>query len=217
MNRTGRGRTRIAVGVCALVVFASTFATVGNAGAQTVLTVAIGTGTVPDGEFAGRRIRAVVVGVYSGIGLGTLETGYATVWIGTRRFDAIVDPAIESFCCGGGHVGTDFFSITGWIRDNAPGGPHAHLFGTSATTDGRMCVNIVDQTNSVVPPATPPHDPGIGLICDLPALVAVVPLGPTALVSTSLAPATLAHAPATPTRGAPGVVGTRHAALRRLG
>ena len=148
----------------------------GTLHAQTVLGVAVGAGTVPGGEYAGLRIRAAILGVYSGYGNTTLVEGRALVYIGSTRFDSIVSTSIPSFCCGEGHVGTDFFSMTGWVQESAASGPHSHLFGTSATKDGKMCIDIVDQTGSVVPPATPPHDPGVGLICDIPALVAIVPL-----------------------------------------
>ena len=147
------------------------------ANAQQVFTAAVGVGTVPAGEYAGQTIRAVIIGSYSGVGLTTLTDGRAVVWIGARRFDSVVSSSIPSFCCGEGHVGTDFFSMTGWVRENAPGGQHNHLFGASATTDGTMCINIADQTNSVVPPAVPVHDPGVGLICGIRALVVIIPVG----------------------------------------
>ena len=42
--------------------------------------------------------------------------------------------------------------------------PHNHLFAGLATTAGTMNMNIVDQSGSVVDPADPPHNPGIGLL-----------------------------------------------------
>lgn len=174
---------RSAAGVSVITIVTGLSIGAGLAHAQTVITAATGVGTVPAGEYAGQTIRATVVGVYSGFGNTTLIDGRAIVRIGARRFDSVVSPSIPSFCCGEGHVGPDFFSMTGWVSENATAGPHDHLFGTSASTAGDMCVSIADQTNSVVPPATPPHDPGIGLICGIPAFVIVLPIGSSPLAS----------------------------------
>jgi len=49
--------------------------------------------------------------------------------------------------------------------------PHNHLFGASAQGPGYLCLNIADQTGTTAQTSDPAHDPGIGLICDVPATV----------------------------------------------
>jgi hypothetical protein len=48
---------------------------------------------------------------------------------------------------------------------------HNHLFAGFGSTLGTMNFNVLDQTGTVTEPGPgdpPPHDPGIGLIIDIP-------------------------------------------------
>jgi hypothetical protein len=134
---------------------------------------ASGIGTIPSGEYEGQTFTITIKGEYSEFGDGTLITGEAVVQIGEERFESIVDPALQSFCCGEGSVSPDRFRMSGQVRHIAAAyPPHNHLFGTSAGPDGLMCMNIADQSGTIAKPLLP-HDPGIGLICDIPATVQI--------------------------------------------
>jgi hypothetical protein len=142
-----------------------------------VVADAFGTGTIPAGEYAGQAFSVSIQGAYSGLGNGTLISGDALVLIGPggaeETFTAIVDcrAGFESFCAGEGHLFENGFSMTGRVLHDG----HEHLFGASATTDGFMCFNIADQTGTVTEPADPTlaHDPGVGLICGIEAVVQI--------------------------------------------
>ena len=105
-----------------------------------------------------------------------MSSGTGTsIQIGSERFEAVVSPAFgtfQSLCCGEGYVFHDGFSMTGQVRHVTAAVPHNHLFGASAAVYGSLCVNIADQSGSITQTDSP-HDPGIGLICDIPATVIV--------------------------------------------
>jgi hypothetical protein len=145
--------------------------------ASTIIGKADGGGIIPSGEYAGQAFTVHLTAEYSEFGLGTLITGAGTsIQIGGERFEAIVSPAFgtfQSLCCGEGHAFADSFSMTGEVRHVTAAVPHNHLFGASSQTYGSMCINIADQSGSIVTPTDPPHDPGVGLICDIAATVTV--------------------------------------------
>ena len=134
---------------------------------------AIGRGTIPAGEYAGLDFTVRIDAVYSAIGLETLTEGEARVNIEGERFESVMDPFLQSFCCGEGHLvlleGEYIFSVFGQVLHSTAEEPHNHLFAGLGNTAGLMNMNIVDQTGSVVEQADPPHDPGIGLIEDIEA------------------------------------------------
>lgn len=162
---------RLLVGVS--ILFLVPVAVVG----QTIIGQASGNGTIPSGEYAGQSCDVSIRGEYSDFGFGTLITGEATVVIGTEIFVSIVSPDVDtfqSFCCGEGHVYATEFSVYGQVRHTTAAIPHNHLFAASGTSDGQvMCFNIADQSGTVVTPIDPPHNPGVGLICDIPAQVQI--------------------------------------------
>jgi hypothetical protein len=127
-----------------------------------------GRGTIPSGEYAGWKFQITISAHYSGEGNGTLESGSALVKMRGERFVSVVDPFLQSFCCGEGDivmVGTDWvFSVYGQVSHSTASPPHNHLFAAAATTAGTMNMNIQDQSDTVVEQADPPHDPGIGEI-----------------------------------------------------
>jgi hypothetical protein len=145
-------------------------------GAEVVIGTANGSGTIPTGEYAGKAFTAHLRGEYSGLGPGTLTTGAGTIiQIGNERFEAVVSPAFgtfQSLCCGEGSAAIGFLSMTGQLRHVTAALPHNHLFGASATTTS-MCINIVDQSGTVVAITDPPHDPGINMICDIAATASI--------------------------------------------
>jgi hypothetical protein len=133
-------------------------------------------GFIPAGEYAGDRFRVTIEGEYSGLGLETLVTGSAEVKIQSERFNSIVSTELESFCCGEGHIqdfGTHYeFVVHGQVEHSTASIPHNHLFAGLGSTLGTMNFNVSDQTGTVTEPppgGPPPHDPGIGLIMDIPA------------------------------------------------
>jgi len=127
-----------------------------------------GKGTIPGGEYAGWKFQINIEGHYSGAGMYTLESGSALVKMRGERFVSTMDPLLQSFCCGEGHLlmvdGEWVFSMFGQVVHTTASPPHNHLFAGLASTAGTMNMNIADQTGTVVELATPPHDPGIGLI-----------------------------------------------------
>lgn len=127
-----------------------------------------GRGVIPAGEYAGQRFLITMEATYSGIGMETLTEGQALVRIRTERFESVMDPLLQSFCCGEGHlqiIDDEYvFTMFGQVIHSTAEEPHNHLFAGLATTAGTMNMNIADQTGSVVEQADPPHDPGIGLI-----------------------------------------------------
>lgn len=131
--------------------------------------VAKASGTIPAGEYAGDHFTVRITGEYSAPGLATLITGSATVKIQGEQFNSIVDPALASFCCGEGYLqnlGTHWeFTVFGRVVHDG----HQHLFAGLGSTLGTMNMNVADQTGTVVDPAVPPHDPGIGLLENIPA------------------------------------------------
>ncbi len=163
--------------------------------AQIVLAGARSSGTVSSGEYAGQNFRLLIAGAYSGFGPGGLIQGRAILFIGAERFEAIVSPdfgTFDSFCCGEGRVDPfdafHSFSTNGQVRHVNAATPHNHLFGASATTDGRMAFNLADQSGTIVTPSDPPHDPHVGLIVDLPANAAIITLGASLPKSAPSAP-----------------------------
>lgn len=137
-------------------------------------------GIIPSGEYAGQRFKIKVSGDYSGIGPASLINGSAVITIGAERFDSIVSPAFgtfDSFCCGEGATTDDgsaqTFTVFGQVRHVTAAVPHNHLFAAFGSTEGTMNFNIVDQSGTIVTPTVPPHDPGIGLINEIPAVVKV--------------------------------------------
>jgi hypothetical protein len=140
-----------------------------------VVAFAVGAGTIPSGEYAGRPFRIEISGEYSAFGPGTLVRGRALLTIGTERFASVVGTEqFPSFCCGEGAVDSFGFSMGGRVRHVTAPQPHEHLFGASATKDGRMCFNLADQSGTTTE-TQPPHNPGVGLICDIPAVVIMTP------------------------------------------
>ena len=105
---------------------------------------------------------------YSGLGLETLTEGQTVIKIRDERFESVMDPLLQSFCCGEGHlqlIDDEYeFVMFGQVNHLTASEPHNHLFAGFATTAGTMNMNIADQTGTVVDPIVPPHDPGIGLI-----------------------------------------------------
>lgn len=130
--------------------------------------LARGRGTIPSGEYMGQRFQVTLEANYSALGLETLIDGQAEVMIRGDRFESVMDTLLQSFCCGEGHL--EFiedeyvFTVYGQVQHTTDVGLHNHLFAGLASTAGWMNMNIADQTGSVVEPADPPHDPGIGLI-----------------------------------------------------
>jgi len=128
-------------------------------------------GFIPAGEYAGQRFVVTIVGCYSGLGLGTLVSGSASVKIRGERFDSFND-GIFSFCCGEGYIqdmGTHYeFVVHGLVEHTTAPILHNHLFSGLGSTLGTMNFGVEDQTGTITegPPA---HDPGIGLILDIPA------------------------------------------------
>jgi hypothetical protein len=127
-----------------------------------------GKGTIPAGEYAGQKFQINLEAHYSGEGIGTLESGSALVKIRGERFVSTMDAFLQSFCCGEGDLivfeGEWIFTMFGQVIHTTASEPHNHLFAGLASTAGTMNMNIHDQSNSVVIPVDPPHDPGIGLI-----------------------------------------------------
>lgn len=138
--------------------------------------IARGRGTVPSGEYAGRRFMVQLEATYSDLGMETLISGSASVRIGSENFVSVTSPdfgILQSFCCGEGHLmmidGEWVFTVYGQVRHTTATIPHQHLFAGLASTDNTMNMNIEDQTGTVVDPVDPSHDPGIGLIVGFPA------------------------------------------------
>ena len=133
-------------------------------------------GFIPDGEYAGHRYSVEIEGEYSGLGPGTLVSGSAFVKIRSERFESVVSMDLNSFCCGEGYIldlGTHYeFVVFGQVEHTTDPIPHNHLFAGLGSTLGTMNFNVADQTGTITepPPGGPPaHDPGIGLIIDIPA------------------------------------------------
>jgi len=124
-----------------------------------------GKGTIPSGEYAGRKFQIMISAHYSGEGTETLESGSALVRIRGERFVSVMDPLLQSFCCGEGGIaraGADWvFWMYGQVNHSTASPHHNHLFAAAATTEGTMNMNIQDQSGTVVEQADPPHDPGI--------------------------------------------------------
>ena len=135
------------------------------------LAEARGKGTIPSGEYAGRQFQIEMKATYSGIGFATLIDGSATVKIKSERFESVLDPLLESFCCGEGYLqmidGEYVFTVWGQVNHSTANEPHNHLFAALACTWGEMHMNIANQSGTNVIQADPPHNPGIGLITDI--------------------------------------------------
>lgn len=137
--------------------------------------IARGSGFIPGGEYEGQRFVVNIEGEYSGTGMYTLTSGAASVRIRRENFNSVESVDLMSFCCGEGHLfdfGTHWeFTVYGQV-EHTPGTPHNHLFAGLGSTLGTMNFNIADQTGTITEPepgGPPPHDPGIGLIIDIPA------------------------------------------------
>ena len=133
-------------------------------------------GFIPAGEYAGHRFKVTIGAEFSGLGATTLVSGTATIKIQSERFESVYDEDLVSFCCGEGYLydfGDHFeFTVHGQVEHNTASIPHNHLFAGLGSTLGFMNFNIADQTGSITEPepgGPPPHDPGIGLIIDIPA------------------------------------------------
>ena len=142
------------------------------------LATAKGYGVIPSGEYAGQSFTVKLSLEYSAIGNNTLTGGTAVVKIGGDRFLSVTSPdfgTFQSFCCGEGSLyrmtdGSWSFTVYGQVRHStALAGAHNHLFAALVSSRGLMNMNIADQSGTVVAPATPPHDPGIGLLLDFKA------------------------------------------------
>jgi hypothetical protein len=134
---------------------------------------ASGSGTIPSGEYAGQTYSITIKGEYAEFGDGTLIIGEAIVQIGEEVFESVVNPVLNSFCCGEGSIFADQFHMNGQVRHvGAAYTIHNHLFGASVRPDGLLCMNIVDQSGTIAKPLLP-HDPGIGYICDIPITVKI--------------------------------------------
>ena len=138
--------------------------------------LAKGHGTIPAGEYAGQHFNVVIEAFYSGVGMGTLVTGEATVRIRSQKFESVENciPGFESFCSGEGSLwdfGTHWeFTMFGQAEHLKAATPHNHLFAGFGSTAGTMNFNIANQTGSVTEiPGGPNHDPDIGLILEIPA------------------------------------------------
>ena len=132
------------------------------------------TGFIPSGEYAGNRFIVTIDGEYSGLGPETLVTGSASVKIRGERFESVYSEDLVSFCCGEGYIldmGTYFeFAVFGQVAHTTASLPHNHLFAGLGSTLGTMNFNVEDQTGTITEVVgEPPHDPGIGLILDIPA------------------------------------------------
>ena len=135
-----------------------------------------GRGIIPTGEYAGQRFNVTIQALYSGLGSGTLVSGSAKVKIRGEKFESVNSVGLASFCCGEGDIydlGSDFeFTVYGQVEHVTAPTVHNHLFAGFGSTLGTMNFNVADQTGSVTEPGPggpPPHDPGIGLIIDIPA------------------------------------------------
>jgi len=133
-------------------------------------------GFIPSGEYAGHRFKVTIEGEYSGLGPGTLVSGSAEVKIRSERFESVTSIELASFCCGEGYIndlGTHYeFVVFGQVEHSTAPIPHNHLFAGLGSTLGFMNFNVADQTGTITEPepgGPPPHDPGIGLIIDIPA------------------------------------------------
>lgn len=132
-----------------------------------------GGGTIPSGEYAGAHFQIRMETHYTGMGNGTLDSGSAQVKIQGERFVSVTDAFLESFCCGAGDLllldGDYIFTVYGQVAHVTATDPNNHhLFAALGNTAGTMNMDILDQSGTVVEPADPPHDPGIGLIEDFP-------------------------------------------------
>jgi len=134
---------------------------------------AVGHGVIPAGEYAGDHFNVRITGNYSGVGNNVLTSGTAVVRIRGERFESTIDPLLQSFCCGEGDLldmGTHWeFTMFGQVIHSTAADPHNHLFAGFGSTLGTMNMNVADQSGTVVEPTDPPHDPGIGLIEDIPS------------------------------------------------
>lgn len=134
---------------------------------------AVGTGIIPDGEYTGHRFVIGYSGLYSGIGTQTLVSGTARINIQGNIFQSIEDPLLQSFCCDEGDLtfdGDDYtFTLFGQVEHSTEVGLHNHLFAGLGSTSGYFNLNIENQTGTVVDQASPPHDPNIGLLVELPS------------------------------------------------
>ncbi|MEO5906487.1 MAG: hypothetical protein ABIQ11_07165 [Saprospiraceae bacterium] len=130
-----------------------------------------GKGIIPTGEYAGHHFQIELNATYSGIGFETLIEGAATVKIRGERFKSVTDTLLHSFCCGEGYLqmidGLYVFTVFGQVNHSTASDPHHHLFAGLAFTGGEMHMNIANQSGTIVDPADPPHNPGIGLITDV--------------------------------------------------
>jgi hypothetical protein len=133
-------------------------------------------GSIPAGEYAGHRFSVEITGEYSGLGPETLVSGSALVKIRSERFESVISMDLNSFCCGEGYIldlGSHYeFVVFGQVEHSTDPIPHNHLFAGLGSTLGFMNFNVEDQTGSITEPPSdgpPPHDPGIGLIIDIPA------------------------------------------------
>lgn len=133
-------------------------------------------GFIPAGEYAGHRFSVEIEGEYTGLGPGTLVSGSALVKIRSERFESVVSIDLNSFCCGEGYIldlGDHYeFVVFGQVEHSTSSMPHNHLFAGLGSTLGFMNFNVADQSGTITEPppgGPPPHDPGIGLIIEVPA------------------------------------------------
>jgi hypothetical protein len=117
-----------------------------------------------------------IEGEYSGLGPETLVAGSAKVKIRSELFESVTSIELNSFCCGEGYIndyGTHFeFTLFGQVEHTTEPIPHNHLFAGFGSTLGTMNFNVADQSGTVTEPdpgGPSPHDPGIGLIENVPA------------------------------------------------
>lgn len=158
---------KLDIGLDALIQLSDLYVTV-TPRSHGYLAEARGKGIIPAGEYGGHHFQITLEGLYTDIGLGMLESGSALVKIRGERFLSVEDPLLQSFCCGEGDLlltdGEWIFTMYGQVVHTTAPEPHNHLFAGLARESGTMNMNIADQTGTVVIPAVPPHDPGIGLI-----------------------------------------------------
>jgi len=152
-----------------------------------IIGTAVGGGTIPAGQYAGQTFTSAIAGEYSGYAAGTLIIGHARIVIGTEVFTSVeTNTFYSSFCCGNGGVALTGFYVHGLVLHETSDIPHCHLFAASAATDGSMCINIENQTATAIPEPILACDPGVGLLCNIPA---VVHIGPAVLtVSVDIKP-----------------------------
>lgn len=137
------------------------------------LAKAVGSGVIHSGEYAGSHFVIGYSGLYSDVGSQTLISGTARINIRGDKFQSVENPLLQSFCCGEGDLTFDgdeyTFTLFGQVQHTTEVGLHNHLFAGLGSTSGYFNLNILDQSGTAVDMASPPHNPGIGLLTDLPS------------------------------------------------